>query len=177
MVKFRKFEKKIRCEETAGWCCRTENDLMKCRTDLLDRRASVLNLAKALEQRGGSLCRVDALRLRADALGRWADEYLRRAKACEGRVKALSERARAYNQRVKTFEGLHAFNGITDLEYEKILILNEFVVKFSLTYEVKENGEKVVDKKLLVSLKGELYFVDFIVKTEEDDVEPYVIFG
>ncbi|GJY80090.1 hypothetical protein Tco_0492841 [Tanacetum coccineum] len=43
----------------------------------------------------------------------------------------------------------------------------------NLTYEVKENGEKVVDKKLLVSLKGELYFVDFIVNTEEDDVEPW----
>ncbi|GJZ07076.1 hypothetical protein Tco_0540869 [Tanacetum coccineum] len=113
MVKFRKFEigrrnfalkkrsdAKKRLAGVVGW----KNDLMKCRTDLLDRRASVLNLAKALEQRGGSLCRVDALRLRADALGRWADEYLRRPKACEGRVKALSERARAYNQRVKTFE-------------------------------------------------------------------------
>ncbi|GJY90763.1 zinc finger, RING/FYVE/PHD-type containing protein [Tanacetum coccineum] len=113
MVKFRKFEigrrnfalkkrsdAKKRLAGVVGW----KNDLMKCRTDLLDRRASVLNLAKALEQRGGSLCRVDALRLRADALGRWADEYLRRAEACEGRAKALSQRARAYNQRVKAFE-------------------------------------------------------------------------
>nr|GEW37367.1 zinc finger, RING/FYVE/PHD-type [Tanacetum cinerariifolium] len=66
-----------------------KNDLMKRRTELLDKMASVLNRAKALEQRGGSLCRVDALRLRADALGRWANEYLRRAKACEEKAKAL----------------------------------------------------------------------------------------
>ncbi|GKA24302.1 zinc finger, RING/FYVE/PHD-type containing protein [Tanacetum coccineum] len=88
-----------------------KNDLMKRRTDLLDKMASVLNRAKALEQWGGSLCRVDALRLRADALGRWADEYLRRAKACEEKAKALSQRARAYNQRVKAFEvRLHYFS-------------------------------------------------------------------
>ncbi|GJX54739.1 reverse transcriptase domain-containing protein [Tanacetum coccineum] len=71
-------------------------------------------------------------------------------------------------------EGLDAFDGVTDLEYEKNLILNEFVVKLGLTYEVMKNGEKVMDPKLLVSLKGELYFVDFVVNPEEDDVEPCV---
>ncbi|GJT33687.1 hypothetical protein Tco_0924106 [Tanacetum coccineum] len=48
--------------------------------------------------------------------------------------------------------------------------------KFGLTYEVMMNGDKVMDQKLLILIKGELYFVDFIVNPE-DDVEPCVIFG
>nr|GEU51733.1 hypothetical protein [Tanacetum cinerariifolium] len=43
-------------------------------------------------------------------------------------------------------------------------------------YEVKK-GNKVVKKELIVSLKGELYFVKFIINPEEDDVEPGVILG
>ncbi|GJX95966.1 hypothetical protein Tco_0351764 [Tanacetum coccineum] len=72
-------------------------------------------------------------------------------------------------------EGLDAFDGMTDLEYEKNLLSNKFVVKLNLTYEVMKNGDKVVDRKLIVSLKGELYFIDFIVNSKEDDVEPCVI--
>ncbi|GKB42979.1 hypothetical protein Tco_0887921 [Tanacetum coccineum] len=74
-------------------------------------------------------------------------------------------------------EGLDAYDGVTDLEYEKSLISNEFVVKLGLQYEVKKNGEKVVNRKLLVALKGELYFVKFVINLEEDDMEPCVIFG
>ncbi|GJT07204.1 diacylglycerol kinase 4-like protein [Tanacetum coccineum] len=72
--------------------------------------------------------------------------------------------------------GLHAYDGETNLEYEKNMISNEFVVKLCLDYEEKE-GEKVVKMKLLVSLKGELYFVKLIINPEEDNVEPSVIFG
>ncbi|GKE07151.1 hypothetical protein Tco_1399169, partial [Tanacetum coccineum] len=32
-------------------------------------------------------------------------------------------------------------------------------------------------KELLVTLNGELYFVKFIINLEQDDVEPYVVFG
>ncbi|GJY60118.1 hypothetical protein Tco_0460010 [Tanacetum coccineum] len=49
-------------------------------------------------------------------------------------------------------EGLDAYDGETDLEYEKNMILNEFAVKLCLEYE-------------------------FIINPEEDDVEPWVIFG
>ncbi|GJS29765.1 hypothetical protein Tco_0490385 [Tanacetum coccineum] len=38
-----------------------------------------------------------------------------------------------------------------------------------------ESGEKLVKRELLVSLKGESYFVKFIVNPEEEDVEPSVI--
>ncbi|GJR40220.1 putative reverse transcriptase domain-containing protein [Tanacetum coccineum] len=48
-------------------------------------------------------------------------------------------------------EGLDAYDGVTDLEYEKNLISKEFA--------------------------GKLYFFDFVVNPEEDDVEPCVIFG
>ncbi|GKG07493.1 hypothetical protein Tco_0330462, partial [Tanacetum coccineum] len=43
-------------------------------------------------------------------------------------------------------------------------------------YEEK-NGEKLVKRELLVSLKGEFYFLKFIVNPEEDDVKPSVILG
>ncbi|GKA11368.1 hypothetical protein Tco_0690801 [Tanacetum coccineum] len=48
-------------------------------------------------------------------------------------------------------EGLDAYDGETDLEYEKNMISNKFVVKLCLEYE-------------------------FIINLEEDDVEPGVIF-
>ncbi|GKB41568.1 hypothetical protein Tco_0886510 [Tanacetum coccineum] len=43
-------------------------------------------------------------------------------------------------------------------------------------YDVKR-GNKVVKKELIVALRGEIYFVKFIINREEDDVEPWVIFG
>ncbi|GJS52338.1 retrovirus-related pol polyprotein from transposon TNT 1-94 [Tanacetum coccineum] len=45
-----------------------------------------------------------------------------------------------------------------------------------LDYEVKK-GKKLVKKELIVALKGELYFVKFIINPEEDDFEPGVILG
>ncbi|GKC77819.1 hypothetical protein Tco_1128593 [Tanacetum coccineum] len=38
-------------------------------------------------------------------------------------------------------------------------------------YDVK-GGNKVVKKELIVALRGEIYFVKFIINPEEDDVEP-----
>ncbi|GJX17426.1 hypothetical protein Tco_0218258 [Tanacetum coccineum] len=68
-------------------------------------------------------------------------------------------------------------DGVIDLEYEENLISNEFAIKLGLQYELKKNGEKVVNREVLVALKGELYFVSFIINPEEDDVEPGVIVG
>ncbi|GKC70468.1 putative reverse transcriptase, RNA-dependent DNA polymerase [Tanacetum coccineum] len=42
-------------------------------------------------------------------------------------------------------------------------------------HEVKRRN-KVVKKELIVTLRGEIYFVKFIINPEEDDVEPRVIF-
>ncbi|GJZ05855.1 hypothetical protein Tco_0539648 [Tanacetum coccineum] len=64
-------------------------------------------------------------------------------------------------------EGLDAYDGITDLEYEKNMISNEFSVKLRLTYELKKNGERVVSRDVLIILKGELYFV--IINDDSDD--------
>ncbi|GJX35876.1 DNA-directed DNA polymerase [Tanacetum coccineum] len=63
-----------------------------------------------------------------------------------------------------------------EAKYEKNLISNEFAVKLCLKYE-EENREKLVKRELLVCLKGEFYFVKFIINPEEDDVEPSVILG
>ncbi|GJS21735.1 hypothetical protein Tco_0450367 [Tanacetum coccineum] len=63
--------------------------------------------------------------------------------------------------------GLHAYDGDINLKYEKNLLSNEFSVKLCLEYEEK-NGENLVKKELLVSLKGEFYFVKFILNPEED---------
>nr|GFD51122.1 hypothetical protein [Tanacetum cinerariifolium] len=48
--------------------------------------------------------------------------------------------------------------------------------KLCLEHEVKK-GNKVVKKELIVALRGEIYFVKFIINPEEDDVKPGVIFG
>nr|GEW73594.1 hypothetical protein [Tanacetum cinerariifolium] len=72
--------------------------------------------------------------------------------------------------------GLHAYDGEINLKYEKNLISNEFAVKLCFEYE-KKIGEKLLKRELLVSLKGEFYFVKFIVNPKEDDVEPSVIIG
>nr|GEV00184.1 hypothetical protein [Tanacetum cinerariifolium] len=68
------------------------------------------------------------------------------------------------------------FDGEVNLEFDENLISNEFAVKFCFDYEVKK-GKKLVKKELIVALKGELYFVKFIINPEEDDFKPGVIFG
>ncbi|GJW01931.1 hypothetical protein Tco_1560787 [Tanacetum coccineum] len=72
--------------------------------------------------------------------------------------------------------GLEAYDGEINLTFDENLISNEFAVKLCLDYKVKK-GNKVVKKELIVALKGELYFVKFIINPEEDDVEPGVILG
>ncbi|GKA61666.1 hypothetical protein Tco_0761185 [Tanacetum coccineum] len=47
-------------------------------------------------------------------------------------------------------------------------------LKLCLEHEVKR-GNKVVKKELIVALRGEIYFVKFIINPKEDDVEPRVI--
>ncbi|GJY30693.1 putative reverse transcriptase, RNA-dependent DNA polymerase [Tanacetum coccineum] len=49
-------------------------------------------------------------------------------------------------------------------------------LKLCLEHEVKR-GNKVVKKELIVALRGEFYFVKFIINLEEDDVEHGVILG
>ncbi|GJX21792.1 hypothetical protein Tco_0226237 [Tanacetum coccineum] len=72
--------------------------------------------------------------------------------------------------------GLEAYDGEINLALDENLISNEYAVKLCLDYEVKK-GNKVVKKEHIVALKGELYFVKFIINPKEDDVEPGVIFG
>ncbi|GKF82723.1 hypothetical protein Tco_0244379, partial [Tanacetum coccineum] len=49
-------------------------------------------------------------------------------------------------------------------------------VKLCLEHEVK-NGDKIVKKELIVALRGEIYFVTFIINPEEDDIKPRVVLG
>ncbi|GJZ43857.1 reverse transcriptase domain-containing protein [Tanacetum coccineum] len=72
--------------------------------------------------------------------------------------------------------GLEAYDGQINLGVEENMISNEYAVKLCLEHEVKK-GNKVVKKELIVALRGEIYFVKFIINPEEDDVEPGVIFG
>ncbi|GJU60024.1 hypothetical protein Tco_1237790 [Tanacetum coccineum] len=67
------------------------------------------------------------------------------------------------------------FDGEVNLAFDENLISYEFAVKLCLDYEVKK-GKKLVKKELIVALKGDLYFVKFIINPEEDDFEPGVIF-
>ncbi|GJX02994.1 hypothetical protein Tco_0188910 [Tanacetum coccineum] len=72
--------------------------------------------------------------------------------------------------------GLEAYDGEINLGVEENMILNKYVVKLCLEHEVRR-GNKVVKKELIVALKGEIYFVKFIINPEEDDVKPEVNFG
>nr|GEU49112.1 hypothetical protein [Tanacetum cinerariifolium] len=72
--------------------------------------------------------------------------------------------------------GLEAYDSKINLEHDKNLISNEFTVKLCLEHEVKD-GDKVVKKELIVALRGEIYFMKFIINPEEDDIEPGVILG
>ncbi|GJY11244.1 hypothetical protein Tco_0379429 [Tanacetum coccineum] len=67
--------------------------------------------------------------------------------------------------------GLEAFDGEVNLAFDENLISNEFAIKLCLDYEIKK-GKKLVKKELIVALKGELYFMKFIINPEEDDFEP-----
>ncbi|GKA67652.1 retrotransposon ORF1 [Tanacetum coccineum] len=72
--------------------------------------------------------------------------------------------------------GLEAYDGEINLALDESLISNEYVVKLCLDYEIRK-GKKLVKKEPIVALKGELYFVKFIINPKEDDVEPGVILG
>ncbi|GJS63428.1 hypothetical protein Tco_0677992 [Tanacetum coccineum] len=72
--------------------------------------------------------------------------------------------------------GLEAYDGEINLGVEENMISNEFAIKLCFEHELKR-GNKVVKKDLIVSLRGEIYFVKFIINLEEDDVEPGVLFG
>ncbi|GKC98324.1 hypothetical protein Tco_1168599 [Tanacetum coccineum] len=71
--------------------------------------------------------------------------------------------------------GLEEYDGEINLALDENLISNEYAVKLCFDYEVKK-GNKVVKKELIVPLKGELYFVKFIINPKEDDVEPGALF-
>ncbi|GJT15560.1 putative reverse transcriptase domain-containing protein [Tanacetum coccineum] len=47
-------------------------------------------------------------------------------------------------------------------------------LKLCLEHEVKR-GNKIVKKELIVALRGEIYFMKFIINPEEDDVEPGIL--
>ncbi|GKB42787.1 hypothetical protein Tco_0887729, partial [Tanacetum coccineum] len=68
------------------------------------------------------------------------------------------------------------YDGEINLRVEENMISNEYAVKLCLEHEVKR-GNKVVKKELIVALRGEIYFVKFIINPEEDDVKPEVIFA
>ncbi|GKD88675.1 hypothetical protein Tco_1364182, partial [Tanacetum coccineum] len=50
------------------------------------------------------------------------------------------------------------------------MISNEYSVKLCMEHEVKR-GNKIVKKELIIALRGEIYFMKFIINPEEDDVE------
>nr|GEY45087.1 hypothetical protein [Tanacetum cinerariifolium] len=68
------------------------------------------------------------------------------------------------------------YHGEINLAFDENLISNEFAIKLCLDYEMKKE-KKLVKKELIVALRGELYFVKFIINPKEDDFEPGVILG
>ncbi|GJZ42755.1 retrovirus-related pol polyprotein from transposon TNT 1-94 [Tanacetum coccineum] len=70
---------------------------------------------------------------------------------------------------------MEAYDGEINLGVKGNMNSKEYAVKLCLEHEVKR-GNKVVKKELVVALRGEIYFVKFIINPEEEDVEPGVIF-
>nr|GEV84811.1 hypothetical protein [Tanacetum cinerariifolium] len=71
--------------------------------------------------------------------------------------------------------GLYAPDGEINLEKNDNLISNNYAVKLCLEYKFKKR-KKMVKKELMVSLRGEIYFVQFIINLEEDRFELGLIF-
>ncbi|GKB11164.1 hypothetical protein Tco_0845087 [Tanacetum coccineum] len=71
---------------------------------------------------------------------------------------------------------LEEYDGEINLRIDENMISNEFAVKLCLDHKMK-SGSKVVKKELIVALRGEIYFVKFLINPEEDDVEPGVVLG
>ncbi|GKC58746.1 hypothetical protein Tco_1086344 [Tanacetum coccineum] len=72
--------------------------------------------------------------------------------------------------------GLYASDGEINLETNDNLISNDYAVKLCLAYEIRK-GNKLVKKELIVLLRGEIYFFQFIIIPEVDEFEPGLIFG
>nr|GEW13914.1 hypothetical protein [Tanacetum cinerariifolium] len=72
--------------------------------------------------------------------------------------------------------GLEVYDDDINLGMEENMISNEFAVKLCLEHKVRR-GNKVVKKELINALRGEIYFVKFIINLEEDDVEQGVVMG
>ncbi|GJS44776.1 hypothetical protein Tco_0594897 [Tanacetum coccineum] len=68
-------------------------------------------------------------------------------------------------------KGKEVINGLSFYRME-----TDKIIKLCLDYEVKK-GKMLVKKELIIALKGELYFVKFIINPEEDDFIPKVILG
>ncbi|GJY76512.1 hypothetical protein Tco_0481628 [Tanacetum coccineum] len=71
--------------------------------------------------------------------------------------------------------GLYALDGEINMEKNDNLISNDYAVKLCLEYEVRK-VKKLVKKELMVLLRGEIYFVQFIINPEEDEFELGLIF-
>ncbi|GJZ75127.1 hypothetical protein Tco_0639592 [Tanacetum coccineum] len=61
-------------------------------------------------------------------------------------------------------------------EDNRISLTDGIEIKLCLEHEVKD-GDNIVKKELIVALRGEIYFVKFIINPKEDDSETGVILG
>ncbi|GJW11417.1 RNA-directed DNA polymerase, eukaryota, reverse transcriptase zinc-binding domain protein [Tanacetum coccineum] len=69
-----------------------------------------------------------------------------------------------------------AYDGEINLGNEENMLSDEFALKLWLDCE-ERFGKKIIKKELIVALRGEIYFVKFIINPKQDDVDPCVIFG
>ncbi|GJV12511.1 hypothetical protein Tco_1354052 [Tanacetum coccineum] len=91
-------------------------------------------------------------------------------------VVILSDKCEGSGDSPEYQETAGTYDGEINLAFDENLISNKFAIKLCLDYEMKK-GKKLVKKELIVALRGELYFVKFIINPEEDDFEPGVILG
>nr|GEV80988.1 hypothetical protein [Tanacetum cinerariifolium] len=75
-------------------------------------------------------------------------------------------------------KGKKAVNTLSFYGMETNEISERYIAPYFMNcLESYDERKKMVKKELIVALKGELYFVKFIINPEEDDSEPEVILG
>jgi hypothetical protein len=81
------------------------------------------------------------------------------------------------NQVKGTNKNVYENDAIADLDYNKNYVSKELMKRLGLGFEEKENGKKIINKKLLVQMNVDVFLVEFYVNPSDDEWVPSVIFG
>ena len=74
-------------------------------------------------------------------------------------------------------ENIYTNDVVADLDYSRNYVSKELMKRLGLGFEERENGSKIINKKLLVQMNVDVFLVEFYVNPSDDEWVPSVIFG